>query len=52
MSNKDIRKNETSNIEEIKRRKKLEEYLKTEINKKESLNDIKEDELSTINNTT
>ena len=36
--------------EEIKRRKKLEEDLKAEINKKESFNENKEDEVSTVNN--
>ena len=54
LSNKDIRKNETTKNEEIKRRKKLEEDLKAEINKQESFNDandVKEDEVSTINNT-
>ena len=50
ISNKRIRQNELKN-EEIKRRKKLEEDLKEEINKKESFNEVKEDEISTVNNT-
>ena len=45
ISNKEIKN------EEIKRRKKLEEDLKAEINKKESFNENKEDEISTVNNT-
>ena len=45
ISNKEIKN------EELKRRKKLEEDLKAEINKKESFNENKEDEISTVNNT-
>ena len=50
-SAKNIRGN-TLNNEELKRRKKLEEDLRAEIMKKDSFNDIKEDDTSTINNTT
>ena len=51
VSAKNIRGN-TLNSEELKRRKKLEEDLKAEIMKKDSVNDIKDDDTSTINNTT
>ena len=54
ISAKNIRGNNL-NSEELKRRKKLEEDLKAEIMKKDSVNDIndfKEDDTSTINNTT
>ena len=54
ISAKNIRGN-TLNSEELKRRKKLEEDLRAEIMKKDSvndINDIKEDDTSTINNTT
>ena len=50
ISSKEIKHKEIKN-EEVKRRKKLEEDLKAEINKKESFGDNKEDEISTVNNT-
>ena len=51
VSAKNIRSNNL-NSEEMKRRKKLEEDLRAEIMKKDSVNDIKDDDTSTINNTT
>ena len=51
ISAKNIRGNNLNN-EELKRRKKLEEDLRAEIMKKDSINDFREDDTSTINNTT